>query len=400
MNVNKKHGLFQELFMPTYAPFEKVFVRGKGTVLYDIEGRSYLDFCSGIAVNNLGHCHPEVVRAIREQTGKLMHISNLYIHNVELELAELVAGMTFPGRLFLCQSGAEANETAIKLARKYARAALKQDRYKFVTAMGSFHGRTLGTIAATGQEKYKVDFEPLPEGFVHVPYDDLDAVSEAIDDKTCAVMVEPVQGEGGVVIPKDGYLKGLSRLCADRGVLLILDEVQTGFGRTGTLFAFQREGIKPDIITMAKAFGGGLPLGGVMARPEVAAAFSPGNHATTFGGNPVTCSAALAVLRVMERENLPERAVTMGARLISGLGGMKNDYPELIRDVRGRGLMIGVELIGNGKKAQDLCNSKGLLITCIQEKVLRFTPPLTVSAEEVDSSLEIIREVFQEMTGK
>lgn len=399
MGTNEGLGKFKEYFMSTYAPFGKVFVRGEGAYIFDVDGRRYLDFCAGIAVNNVGHCHPDVVRAIREQAGRLMHVSNLYIHERELELAEMLIGMTFPGKLFLCQSGAEANETAIKLARKYARAVRNEDRYKVITAEGAFHGRTLGTVAATWQQKYKADFEPLPEGFVHVPYNDLDAVSAAIDDATCAVMVEPVQGEGGIIIPDSEYLPGLRSLCTQRGVLLILDEVQTGFGRTGSLFAFQGQGIEPDIFTMAKSFGGGLPLGGVMATAEVARAFSPGTHATTFGGNPVSCAAAVSVLKIIQGEDLPARAREMGAELAAGLAGLRKLFPELVADIRGRGLLVGMELKKSGMEAVCLCQDEGLLLTCVQERVLRFTPPLTIGKKEIREALVILKKVFGRIAG-
>ncbi len=384
--------LFQERFMATYAPFGNIIVRGEGSYLYDAEGRRYLDFCSGIAVSSLGHCHPAVVQAVREQAGKLMHVSNLYIHETELRLAERLIRLAFPGRLFLCQSGAEANDTAVKLARKYARTVLKQDRWKVITAVNSFHGRTLGMVAATGQAKYQAGYEPLLEGFVHVPYNDLDAVAEALDGQTCAVMMEPIQGEGGVIVPDEGYLRLLQRLCADRGALLILDEVQTGFGRTGEMFAYQREEMTPDIMTMAKALGGGLPLGGVLAKPAVAAAFSPGNHATTFGGNPVTCAAALAVLRVMEEESLPFRARELGALLLEGLGRLGEEFPGLVAGRRGVGLLLGLEMTVPAKELMENCRREGLLLSVVQDRILRFTPPLTVSTGEIGEGLAARKE--------
>jgi len=390
---------FQRLFMPTYAPFEKIFVRGEGCCLFDEDDRRYLDFCAGIATINVGHCHPEVVRAIQKQAGKLMHISNFYLHRPELDLADKLTKEAFPGRLFLCQSGAEANETAIKLARKYFSGTGRAGRYKIITALGSFHGRTLGTIAATGQDSYRSGFEPIPEGFVHIPYNDLEAAAEAVDDETAAVMVEPIQGEGGVIVPDDGYLSRLRELCNNRGILLILDEVQTGFGRTGSLFAFQTEGIEPDILTMAKAFGGGLPLGGALAGEEVAKAFSPGDHATTFGGNPVTTAAANAVLRVIKIEDLLKRSVEMGARLMARLADLAVSFPSLIVGLRGRGLLVGLELNRSGREVVSLCQSNGLLITCVQGKVLRFTPPLTVTEEEIDTAVDILAVTLQELSG-
>jgi acetylornithine aminotransferase len=387
---------FSDLFMPTYAPYPAILSRGEGCRLYAEDGRSWLDFCAGIAVANVGHCHPRVVAAIREQAGRLMHVSNLYLHRRELELAEALLPLAFPGRLFLCQSGAEANETAIKLARKHARTVRGEDRPKVVACLNSFHGRTMGALAATGQSKYHAGFEPLPGGFVHVPYNDLTAMERACDLTTCAVMVEPLQAEGGIVEPAPGYLAGLRDLCDRRGILLIFDEVQTGFGRTGTLFAFQGEGVTPDIMTLAKAFGGGLPLGGVLARPEVAAAFVPGNHATTFGGNPVGCAAALAVLEVIHGENLLENCRAMGARLAARLSSSAARRPDLFSAVRGRGLLLGLETTRGARDLQIRCQEAGLFLSVVQERVLRFTPPLTVTAGEVDEAAGILDRVVED----
>jgi acetylornithine/N-succinyldiaminopimelate aminotransferase len=395
MKIHDGTGLFRERLMPTYAPFPKILVRGEGSHVWDRDGKRYLDFCAGIAVNNLGHCHPEVVRAIREQAGRLMHVSNLYLHEPELELAGRLIELVGPGRVFFCQSGAEANETAIKLARKYARGVLGQDRWKFVTALHSFHGRTMAALTATGQEKYQKGFEPLLPGFIHVPYGDLAAAAAAVDRETCAILVEPLQGEGGVIVPGPGYLRGLRTLCDERGILLILDEVQTGFGRTGTLFAHQGEGVVPDIFTMAKSFGGGLPLGGAFARPEVAAAFSPGAHATTFGGNPVTCAAALAVLRVMTGDGFLERVVHAGHYLSRGLDLLVRDFPERCAAVRGRGLLVGLELNEPARPVADRCQRDGLLLSVVQDRVIRFTPPLIVSDEEIDAALDILTTVLE-----
>ncbi len=391
---------FAASFMPTYAPFGRVLARGEGSWLFDTDGCRYLDFCGGIAVSNLGHCHPAVVEAVRRQAGRLMHVSNLYLHEVELELAERLLGLTMPGRLFLCQSGAEANETAIKLARKYARAVLGQDRPRVVTAVNSFHGRTMGALSATGQVKYHAGFEPMVPGFHHVPFGDLAALDAAVGPDTCAVMLEPIQAEGGIVLPPAGYLAAVRRLCDDRGALMILDEVQTGFGRTGALFAWQGEGVAPDIFTMAKAMGGGLPLGGAIATPAVAAAFAPGAHATTFGGNPVSCAAALAVLQVMQEEDLPGRAREWGARLAASLSTLAQAHPGLVTDVRGRGLLLGMELSLAARDVQQRCQENGLLISVVQERVLRFTPPLTVTRDQIEQAMSILAPVLADEAAR
>jgi predicted acetylornithine/succinylornithine family transaminase len=391
---------FAAAFMPTYAPFGKVLARGEGSWLYDTEGGRYLDFCGGIAVSNLGHCHPAVVEAIREQAGRLMHVSNLYLHEVELHLAEMLLGLTMPGRLFLCQSGAEANETAIKLARKHARVVRGQERPWIVTALNSFHGRTMGALSATGQAKYHAGFEPLLPGFRYVPFGDLVALDAAVGPDTCAVMLEPIQAEGGIVLPPSGYLEAVRHLCDERGAILIFDEVQTGFGRTGSLFAWQGERVAPDIFTMAKAMGGGLPLGGAIAAPAVAAAFAPGAHATTFGGNPVSCAAALAVLRVMQQEDLPGRAREWGARLSASLAGLRQAHPGLVTDVRGRGLLIGMELSRGARDVQARCQENGLLLSVVQDRVLRFTPPLTVTRSEIETALGILGPILADEASR
>ncbi|HXG51192.1 MAG TPA: acetylornithine transaminase [candidate division Zixibacteria bacterium] len=376
----------------TYARFPVALVKGKGTRVWDADGKAYLDFLSGIAVNSLGHCHPAVVRAIQKQARTLLHVSNLYHTAPQAELARELCRRSFADRVFFCNSGAEANEAAIKLARRYGAERLG-GKYEILSCHNSFHGRTLATLTATGQEKVRAGYDPLPEGFRQVPYNDLRACEEAIDDKkTVAFLIEPIQGEGGVRVAEEGYLRGLRELCDQRGLLLILDEVQTGMGRTGKLFGYEHFGIEPDIMTLAKALGGGLPLGAMLAREQVARSFGPGSHASTFGGNPVACSAGLAVLRTLLGGAL-RNCVRMGKVLLEGLEGLKRRFP-FIREIRGKGLIIGVELDMDGSKIVEACMEEGLLLNCTAGKVLRLLPPLTVTRSEIDRGLAILEKVL------
>jgi acetylornithine/N-succinyldiaminopimelate aminotransferase len=375
--------------MHTYAPPPVTFVRGEGSILYDRDGRSYLDFVSGLAVTSLGHAHPEVAAAVAEQARTLWHVSNLYGNELASEVAatldRLVGGgrVAAGGQVFFCNSGAEANECALKLARRWA----GPGRYAVVSTWGSFHGRTLATLAATGQEAKHVPFEPLPEGFVHVPYDDLDALGRVLDPGTvAAVLLEPIQGEGGVVVPSSDYLAGARDLCRERGVLLVLDEVQTGLGRTGRWFAHHAQELRPDVVTVAKALGNGMPVGACWARAEVAAAFSPGDHATTFGGQPLAMSAARATLRVMEVEDVCGRAAQAGARLAAGLASLPG-----VRSVRGAGLLLAAEL--DAERAADVAAaalSAGLLVNPLRPDAVRLAPSLLVADEEVDRALGLL----------
>ena len=371
-----------------YARIPLALVRGEGSRVWDGDGRSYLDFFSSTVVTALGHCHPALVRAIETQARKILHVSNLHYSEPQAQLATLLVKHSFADRVFLCNSGAEANEAAIKLARRYG----QRDgggRYEVLTALGSFHGRTLATITATGQEKVRVGFEPLPRGFRYVPFDDPGAVAEAVSNETIAVMVEPVQGEGGIRVPRPEYLRALRELCDRRGLLLILDEVQTGMGRTGPLFAYEHSGIRPDIITLAKGLGGGLPIGAMLATEEVAQSFTIGSHASTFGGNALTCAAAIAVVETLVNEGVLDNCQRMGERLRAGLNALRAKHA-LIKDVRGQGLLIGAELSVPAADVVERCLHEGLIINGTAQTVLRFAPPLTVSAADIDEAVAIV----------
>lgn len=383
--------LTDKYVMRTYKRLPIVFARGEGCRLWDADGREYLDFLAGIAVNSLGHCHPAVVKSVCEQTAGLMHVSNVFHIEQQAVLAEMLVRQTYGlAKAFFCNSGAEANEAAIKLARKYSWMRYGEDRYEIVTAEQSFHGRTLATITATGQPKYQRGFEPLPEGFRYVPFNDLAAAKAAVSDKTCAIMLEPVQGEGGVYPATPDYLRGIYELCRERGLLLILDEVQTGIGRTGRFYAYQNfDGVKPDIITLAKALGGGISIGAMMATDEAAKGFEPGNHASTFGGNPVACAAGIAVVRTMVDERIPERAMEMGEYLRGKLAEMA-DRRRSVVDIRGLGLMAGVELSVDAGRVGELALERGLIVNSIAGRVLRLLPPLIVGKPEIDEAVEII----------
>jgi predicted acetylornithine/succinylornithine family transaminase len=381
--------------MATYTPPPPVFVRGSGTELFDEEGRRYLDFIGGLAVVSLGHSHPVVAAAVGAQASTLSHVSNLYRNALAPEVAttldRLVGGgtTTAGGQVFFANSGAEANECAIKLARRWA----GPGRARIVTALGSFHGRTLATLAATGQPEKHVPFEPIPAGFTHVPFDDLEAMEGALDAApSAAVLLEPIQGEGGVVVPSSDYLAGVRRLCDERGVLLIADEIQTGLGRTGWWFAFQAQDLQPDIVTMAKALGNGMPAGACWARAEVAAAFGPGDHGSTFGGQPLALSAVKATLAVMEAEDVCGRARRAGARLAAGLGGLPG-----VLDVRGAGLLLAARLSrDDAKDAATRALEAGLLVNAVRPDAVRVAPSLLVSDAEIDEALAILGRVLTE----
>ena len=382
--------------MKTYGRYPVVPARGAGCRLWDVDGRGYLDFLAGVAVNNLGHCHPRVVEAIRRQAGELIHCSNFYHIPQQIGLAELLCERSFADRAFFCNSGAEANEAAIKLARKYSREKFGADRYEIITALSSFHGRTMATISATGQEKVQRFFDPLLHGFKHVPFNDADALRAAVTPTCCAVMLEPIQGEGGVVVPSAEYFMEVRRICDDNNLILIFDEVQTGIGRTGKLFAYEHFGTAPDIITLAKALAGGAPIGAMLAREELAASFTPGSHGSTFGGNPLMTAAALAAVRALLEEGVLENAVAMGAYLTERLERLKDRFP-FITEVRGIGLLIGAELSIPGADIVRKALERGLLINVAQDRVLRFVPPLIVSREEIDEMIEILEWVLGEI---
>ncbi|MDI6907138.1 MAG: acetylornithine transaminase [Thermoanaerobacterales bacterium] len=396
MRQNEIIAFADRYLMRTYGRLPIVVVRGDGVWVWDAEGKKYLDFVAGIAVNAVGHCNPRVVEAVIDQARRLMHCSNLYYIEPQMRLARMLVDNSAFDRAFFCNSGAEAVEGAIKLARKYARSQGGEDRYEIIAAHNSFHGRTLGALTATGQVKYHKGFEPLAAGFKHVPFNDLEAMDAAINERTCAVLLEPIQGEGGINVPSKDYLQGVRRLCDARGALLILDEVQTGMGRTGRLFAHEHYGVVPDIIALAKALGGGFPIGAILAREPVASAFTPGDHASTFGGNPLACAAGIATLKLLLGEDYIGHAARVGQYFKARLADLMGRYP-FIHDVRGRGLMLGMELTVPGGDIVTRCRDEGLLINCIGQKVLRFVPPLIVTLEDIDGALIILTRVLDEV---
>jgi acetylornithine/N-succinyldiaminopimelate aminotransferase len=375
---------YKENIMPTYTKIPLIFVKGKGSRLWDIHDNAYLDFFPGWGVGNLGHCHPKVMQAVREQVSKLIFIPNNYYHIPQAKLAEQIVFWSYPAKVFFCNSGAEANEAAIKFSRKFG-----QGRYEIITFEDSFHGRTLATIAATGQKKYQEGFAPLPEGFKSVKFNDIHAVESAITDKTVAIMLELIQGEGGVNVADKAFVLALRKICDDKKLLLIIDEVQTGVGRTGKMFCYQHYGITPDIMTLAKALGGGLPIGVMVARKEIADTLGPGMHASTFGGGLVICKAALAVLKAIQKEKLLSNAQKTSEYLFSELRELKNKYM-IIKEVRGLGLMAGLELNIQGKTIVENCLLKGLLINCTHDKVLRLMPALNITRKEIDKAINIL----------
>ncbi len=380
----------------TYGRYPLVAVRGEGCYLFDANGNRYLDFLAGVAVNNLGHCHPRVVEAIKEQAERLLHCSNFYHIPQQIELAEMLCKRSFGDRVFFCNSGAEANEAAIKLARKHSKEKYGEHKHEVITALASFHGRTLGTISATGQEKMRSGFTPVVPGFHYVPFGDLVALRAAVTENSCAVLLEPVQGEGGVNIPPAGYLKQVRELCDELGLLLIFDEVQVGIGRTGTLFAYEQEDAEPDIMTLAKALAGGAPIGAMVAKEEIAASFTPGSHGSTFGGNPLMAAAAIATLKTISEEGVLENCNNMGTYLQQRLVELQERY-SFVKDVRGRGLIWGMELSIEGGEIVKTALSKGLLINCTAGSVLRFVPPLIVTRVEIDMAISILDDILKDI---
>jgi acetylornithine/N-succinyldiaminopimelate aminotransferase len=382
-----------EHVMQTYGRLPVAFVRGEGTNLWDTDGKEYLDFLTGLAVTSLGHAHPEVAAAIADQASTLLHISNLYYNDLQPKVAaRLNALLGGDGRVFFCNSGAEANECAIKLARRHGQLNGGPNRFHVLSAYGSFHGRTLTTLAATGQPQKQETFQPLPDGFRQVSFDDLDALDNAMDDRVAAVLLESVQGEGGVNPASAEYLHGVRRLCDEREALLIMDEVQTGLGRTGRGFGFEHSGVRPDVVTMAKALGNGVPIGACWARADVAASFAPGDHATTFGGQPLAARAALTVLEIMERERVPERAARAGSRLVEAL-----EKVDGVAEVRGAGLLIAAELAPghDAREVAQKCLDLGLVVNAVTPSALRFAPPLLVSDAEIDQAVARVAEALR-----
>ena len=391
----KKEEIFQaykDFVMPTYTKMPYIFVKGKGMKLYDIDGKEYLDFFPGWGVGNMGHCHPAVMCAVRDQVSKLIHLPNNYFHPAQAKLAEEIIRCSFPGKVFFSNSGAEANEAAIKLARAYGGGS----RFEIVTFENAFHGRTLATITATGQQKYQKGFEPLVEGFkTNVRLNDFEAFKGAVSEKTVAIMMEVVQGEGGIHVASLDFIRKVRQFCDQKKMLLIIDEVQTGMGRTGKMFGFQHYDIVPDIITLAKSLGGGLPIGCMVAKKEIADVLQPGMHASTFGGSPLVCKAALGVFKAIHKDKMLSHATEMSVYLFKELEALKKKL-KVIKEVRGLGLMCGIELTIPGKAVVEKCIGRGLLINCTHETVLRLMPALNVTKRQTDFAIKVLAEVLNE----
>jgi acetylornithine/N-succinyldiaminopimelate aminotransferase len=384
--------LEQKLFMRTINRLPITLVRGKGARVWDIEGKEYLDFVGGWAVNSLGHCHPVVVKALTEQANNLIQVSNQFYTIPQVQLAKLLVDNSCLDRVFFCNSGAEAVEGAMKLARRYGKLHL-DGAYEIITTHGSFHGRTLATVAATGQDKFQQPYIPLPDGFVNVDYDSIKAIKAATTGRTCAVMVEPIQGEGGVNVPHDEYLKEIRAWCDEKGILFILDEIQTGIGRIGSLFGYEQYGVEPDIMTLAKGLGGGVPIGVFLAK-ERASVFAPGEHGSTFGGNPLVCAAGTATLKFIIDNNIPDKVKKLGQYFIAGLEKLKAKF-NFITDIRGRGLLLAFNFTDN--IAQDVvmeCLKESLLVNAVKPNALRFMPPLIITEKDVDEALRILEKVL------
>lgn len=382
----------QKYVMNTYGRLPIVIDKGEGCYVWDLDGNRYLDLVAGIAVNSLGHSHPAVTKAIQEQCGKLLHCSNLYWIENQVKLAKLLVEKSGLGKAFFCNSGAEANEAAIKLARKWGNG----EKYHIITMQKSFHGRTLGSLAATAQEKYQKAFRPLPEGFSAVPLGDLEALEKEIRPETCAIMLEPIQGESGIHVPSKEYMQGVQALCRKHHILLILDEVQTGLGRTGKAFAFQNFGLEPDIISLAKAIANGVPMGAIVAKTEVADCFKPGDHATTFGGTPIASAAGFAACSILLEDDFLANVQEVGQYFREQLQGIAERHSGMIQEVRGMGLMIGCELTGSAKDAAARLLEQGVLVNSIGDHVLRFVPPLVISKEQIDEFIAVLEPILVE----
>jgi acetylornithine aminotransferase/acetylornithine/N-succinyldiaminopimelate aminotransferase len=385
----------EQYIFHTYTRLPIVLTRGEGVKVWDSEGKEYLDFVSGIAVLNVGHLHPRIIEAIHQQSKKLMHVSNLYYTEPQVKLSELLITHSFADKVFFCNSGAEANEAAIKLARKAFKDKGAPNRYEIITMENSFHGRTMATLSATGQKKFHHGFEPLVRGFSYVPFNSAQAVEEAVTDATCAIMVEPIQGEGGVNCPSPDYLKSLRTICDKHGLLLIFDEVQVGMGRTGKLFAHQHYGVEPDIMTLAKALAGGMPMGAMLSREECASGFSPSTHASTFGGNPLSSAAGVATIETLLQENILDNCQKIGEYFYSKLLSLKYKHPT-IKKVKGKGLILGIEIAFEGAEIVKECLKKGILINCTMGNILRFLPPLIITEKEVDILIQTLDEFFEQ----
>lgn len=390
MKASEIFQVYKDNIMPTYNKVPLIFVKGKGSRLWDINGKAYLDLFPGWGVGNLGHCHPKVMQGVRDQISKLIFVPNNYYHPFQAKLAKELIYWSFPGKVFFCNSGAEANEGAIKLARKSGASA---GRFEIITFENAFHGRTLATLAATGQKKYQSGFEPMPEGFKQVKFNDIEAVKAAITDKTAGIMLELIQGEGGINVATRDFVLSLRKICDEKKILLIIDEVQTGMGRTGKMFCYQHYGITPDVMTLAKALGGGLPVGAMIAKEELGDILTAGMHASTFGGGPVICKAALGVLKAIQKEKLLANCRKMGEHLLGKLNNLKNSHPA-IKEVRGMGLMLCLELNIEGKQIVQKCIDEGLLINCTHDKVLRLMPALNITKKEIDKAVTILGEAL------
>lgn len=390
--------LSERYLMPTYKRFPVVLRKGRGVRVWDINGKEYIDCLAGIAVNVLGHCPRKVVLEVQKQVQRLIHVSNLYYTEPQVKLAKILIENSFADRVFFCNSGTEANEGALKLSRIYMKKKFGEHRHEFIAAENSFHGRSFGSLSVTGQEKYHHGFEPLLPGVKFVPFNDVEAIEKAITDKTCAVILEPIQAEGGVNIPDKNYLKKVREICDKYKILLILDEVQTGIGRTGKLFAYEHFGIEPDIMTLAKGLGGGIPIGAILTKEEIAQTFAPKTHASTFGGNPVACAAAVATLEtILEDGYLLDYCQRISKYFMKKLNGLKEKYPEIIKEIRGMGLLIGIELTDSGVPIVEKCLEKGLLIGLAGDgSVIRFTPPLIIEKDDVDEAVSIFDKALKE----
>jgi len=391
MNTKEIISQYERFVIGTYTRTPMVVVKGKGLKVWDLEGNEYLDFFPGWAVSGLGHCHPKVVNAVRNYIKKIIHVPNNYYNMLQGKLAQRIIEDSFEGRVFFCNSGAEANEAAIKLVRAYGAG---KGRYEIITMQDSFHGRTLATMTATGQPRYQRGFEPLPEGFTSVPFNDIDALEGAINDKTAAIMLELIQGEGGINLADLDYVNRIREICDEKDFILIFDEVQTGMGRTGKMFCFEHYGVKPDVMTLAKSLGGGIPIGAMAASTRFQDVLKPGMHASTFGGSPIACSAGLAVFEAIKGEGLLSNTQEMGMYLLEGLKGLKEKHP-VIKEIRGKGLMIGMELTLEGKDIVEGCLRERLLINCAHGNVLRLMPGMIVTKKQIDRAVGILDKVMK-----
>lgn len=395
MKADEIFQAYNDFILTTYTRMPAIFVKGKGSVLTDIHGKKYLDFFPGWGVNNVGHCHPKVMGAVREQIGKLIHIPNNLYNPHQAKLAKELMRMAFDGKIFFCNSGTEAVEAAIKFTRAWGEAK----KFEIITTVNSFHGRTMGALAATGQEKHQKGFSPLVPGFKYAPFNDMTALKAAMSDKTAAIMIELIQGEGGINVASQDYVKGIRRICDEKNILLIIDEVQTGMARTGEIFGFKHYGITPDIMCLAKALGGGLPIGAMIVKKELAGVFKPGMHGSTFAGSPLVCKAALGVIKAIYAEKMMKNVKTQGPYLVGLLEGLKSKY-DIIKEVRGLGLMIGVELTIDGTPIFKECFNRGLIINCTQGNVLRIMPALNVTRRQINKAIHILDGAIAAVVGQ